>query len=256
MSGAKRGCLQAQLTTDAAWEISASTFEDGADTFAVVTSGGTYYITELLTALETALNAAFTTTWTVTGSFGENGTYLVTIDTDGTDWTLTWDYVNLRNALGFAANITTTNAAQTGTLPAKGVFLPDCPKHTVHGDGDEGDEVTDLLYTMAPDGTTHTVGSTSMTTNHVKWSHLSRKRARISGEVLAGESWQQFWRDCHRGDLAYCEPGAPVRLIWDADVPGTYKTYKIVDKARAGEITTVQNWNGLYTLELDLVLVP
>lgn len=260
MSGAKRGRLEAYLTTDAAWSVTVETTTIASTPVSVMASGASDYTRGIAGALEDALNAVdVSVTWTVTPSFGEAGTGLVTIDCDEASWSITWTSTNLRDVLGFAGNISAVSTAQTGTLAAKGVFLPDCPKHTPHGDGDDGDEVSDLLYTMAPDGTAHTVSGTSMTTNHVRWSHLSRKRARISGEVVDGESWQQFWRDCHRGDLAYCDVGTQVRLIWDADLaPGVSNNavYKIVDKARAGEITTVQNWNGLYTLDLDLVLVP
>jgi hypothetical protein len=254
---AKRGQLQAQLTADAVWQATITCASDGPTTIDVTTSGGAYYLPELLTAFAAAANAASVATWTATASLGETGTGLVTLDCNDPSFTIDWDSTNLRDALGFAGNITTAASAQTGTLQAKGLWMPTCPKWTKHGDGDAGDKITDLLYTYAPNGAVRTIsGSISKTVLPVRWSHVTRARTRTIAETVVNEAFQTFWEDCHLGSLAYCEAGAPVRLIWDADVPGTYGTYKIVDKPNADEVTTVDRWNGLYRVELNLIKVP
>jgi hypothetical protein len=258
MSGAKRGQLQAQLTADAIWQVNAGSALIPAATIDITASGGTYYLPELLVALETELDTLDgAVNWTVTASLGESGTGLVTIDCDDDNWDIVWTSTNLRDALGFAANISNANTAQTGTLQAKGLWMPDCPKHTPHGDGDAGNVMTDLLYTYAPDGTVLTIGgSASKTVLPVHWSHVDRVKVRTAAETTTNASFQTFWSDCHLGNLAYCDPGAPVRLIWDADTPGTYGTYKIVDKPNADEVTVVDGWTGLYRVALNLVKVP
>jgi hypothetical protein len=99
-------------------------------------------------------------------------------------------------------------------------------------------------------------GSASKTVLPVHWSHVDRVKVRTAAETTTNASFQTFWSDCHLGNLAYCDPGAPVRLIWDADTPGTYGTYKIVDKPNADEVTVVDGWTGLYRVALNLVKVP
>jgi hypothetical protein len=260
MSGAKKGQLQAQMTADAVWQVEVSTDDIGGTApLDVTTSGGTYYITELMAALESVLDAIDPAVgWTVTGSFGESGTGLVTIGCDDTNWSILWVDANLRDALGFAgASVAAASGSVAGTKQAKGLWMPTCPKLTKHGDGDAGDPMTDLLYTYAPTGEVMTIGgSASKTILPVSWSHVDRAKVRTAAETTGNASWQTFWSDCHLGGLAYCDVGAPVRLIWDADVPGTYGTYKIVDKPNADEVTVVDRWNGLYRVELNLIKVP
>jgi hypothetical protein len=257
MSGAKKGQLQAQITADAIWQATFTSAGEGPTQVNVTTSGGTYYLADLITAFASALNAAASATWTVVGSLGESGTGRVTIDCDDPAWTLEWDHTNLRDVLGFTGDLTAVSAAQTGTKQAKGLFMPSCPKATKHGDGDAGDEIAGLLYTYAPDGTMLTINdSASKTVNRVWWSHLDRAKTRVAAEVYANASWQQYWRDTHRGDVAYFSTGAPHRLIWDADTPGTYTTYKLDNMARCEQPPVVPGWNGLYRLELELVKVP
>jgi hypothetical protein len=258
MSGAKKGQLQAQLTADDAWTITVTCATYGPAAVDITTSGGTYYLPELLTSMEAALDALdVSVDWTISASLGESGTGLVTIDCDDPAWSLSWNSTNARDALGFTGNISAVSAPQTGTLQAKGLWMPTCPKVTKHGDGDAGDPMTDLLYTYAPTGEVMTIGgSASKTVLAVAWSHVDRAKVRTTAESVTNESWQTFWSDCHLGGLAYCDVGAPVRLIWDADVPGTYGTYKIVDKPNADEVTVVDRWNGLYRVELQLVKVP
>lgn len=254
---AKRGCLMAQITAEADWIVTVQSAGGGPDPITLLSSGATAYLTETFATFVTQAGIVTGATWTVTGSFGESGTGLVTIDCDDPGFYVTWDNTNVREAYGFTADFSNVMTAQTGSKQAKTVFLPDCPKKTKHGDGDGGDEIDGLLYTYAPDGTTLTISdSASKVVNRVSWSHLTRAKSRISGETVSNTSWQQFRRDCHRGDLAYVSTGAPVRLIWDADTPGTYTTYKIVDKAADEMAPAIEFWNGLYRLELDLVKVP
>jgi hypothetical protein len=253
----KRGALHFTLTAEALWTVTITTTAGGPTVVNILAADATSTVYDLCAAMKIALDAAAIGTWTVTPSFGESGTGKVTITCNQATYTLAWTSTNARDALGFTASVTQVAATQTGANAAKGVFLPDCVKWTAHGDNDPGDEVTDLLYTSDGNGNvTTTSGGETKTMLTVRWSHLSRARARYVGETTVNASWQTVWRDCHRGDLAYCLPGATARLVWDADVPATYHTYQIVDRQRSGEVTAVQNWNGLYTLELQLVLVP
>jgi hypothetical protein len=125
-----------------------------------------------------------------------------------------------------------------------------------YGPGDPGHVETDLSQTVSPTGDVKTLvyqARTRMPT--MRWPTITRPRARIAGEALAGESFEQWWRWCQAGELSYFEPGAPVALYWDADGVSNH-IYRLVGRTTTEMERSVEEWNFLYPVEITGYRVP
>jgi hypothetical protein len=260
----KRGRLEAKLTAEAIWQVGVASNLGGTVTVTVLASGASAYPTDLCAALQTALNTAARGTFVVTGNFGESGAGNVSIaQTNGAanPWSLSWSSTNLRRAMGFAGNIASVSVTQTGTLHAQGVWLPDCVKVSPFGDNDPGHVETDLRQTVSPQGHVKTMYGNRMTVlEGLHWPVVTRPKTRQAFETdssgLVGQSWEQFWIDCVLGELAYCLPGTPLRLYWDADL-STATEYVLQGLDRNQPTMTLDRWSQLWKVDLPrLIKVP
>lgn len=252
------GRLEAQITIPTGgWAVSVTITSIG--TFAVTVAAGTYYPTDLLSTFATQLNAATGAdgVFAVSGSFGESGTGLVTISHTVETFTLTWTSTSIRDALGFTGTLTPAAASFTGARNAQGVWLPACPMAALYGSNDPGHTETDMGQTVSPRGDVHTtVYETRTRLPSVRWSHVARARARVAGETVVGESYEQWWRSTQGGELSYFASGSAVRIVWDANVSATYHTYRLVDRTGTEMQRAVEDWNGLFSVEIAGYRVP
>lgn len=193
------------------WDVD---LDDGAPVVASIPEGA-YTVSALLAELATQLDAVGSQAYTVAGDFGNGGTGQVTIASAG-NFSLTWTNTDLRNALGFTENVSGANTYQ-GAAHAKGVWLPDCVKKSLRGDGVAGNLETDARMAEGPSGTADYFFSASKTSNRIEWQAVSRRRAVIEGEVLANESLETFWRDAILGVQSFFSTGGTLRFFWDAD---------------------------------------
>lgn len=254
------GRLEARMTIPAAgWAVSATNGTGGPTT--VTVPAGDYYPTTLLTTFAAQLNASRpgTPAWTAAGSYGESGTGRVTIDGQA-GWAIAWTSTNLRDALGFTANIgaPTVSTPQTGTNHAQGVWLPGCPMyHPLGAVADAGMQISDARYTRSPLGHVKAIASNIRTElAGVRWDAVPRAKARIAGESTVGESVERFWYQCHAGQLSYFPAGSHIALYLDAD-SATSKAYKCVGWQRCPGTPVVDGWTGLWRVETgSLILVP
>lgn len=251
----KRGRLEAQITVPTGgWDLE---LDNGTTSETVTIAAGTYYPTDFLITLDGELENAHGESYTVTGSFGEAGTGLVTIaNTEPVNISITWTDTPMRDLLGFTGNVS-GSASHTGTRNMRGVWLPDCSMAAKYGPNDAGHTESDMGQTISPRGDVQTMIYTTRVRNpSVLWSHVTRARARIQGETTVGSSFEQWFRYTQLGELSYFEPGAPVRLIWDADVSATYTTYRLVSKTSTEMERAVAEWCGLFPIEITGYVVP
>jgi hypothetical protein len=258
----KRGCLSAQMSFATAQAMTvAITGVPGTPFTVTVPASTNYFHTELLAALQTLLDAASGAdgAFTVSSSVGEAGTGLVTIAHATQTITITWTTATeLRDALGFAGTLTPAALSFTGTLHARGVWLPDCPHSAAYGPNDAGHTKSDRRASVSPRGDVWATKYTSrVVLPSIRWSHVGKAKARISGETTTAASFEQWWRHTHNAELSYFSVAPQVRLIWDADIPGTYTTYRLSEGDSTEMPKVVEDWNGLYALELrNLIKVP
>lgn len=252
------GRLEAAITIPASCDINIT---DSLGAATATIAAGTYYMTSLLTALDTALEAAGAgDTWSVTGSFGEGGTGKVTIDNTsyGGTWAITWSGTStgqiVRDLLGYSDDISTTTAA-TGAYQAKGVWMPDGPLQTKHGAG-VGKIESDYRTTENAAGNVWSIYGQRKTVYACEWM-VTQPKTRTSAESTTNESFETFWIDGILGEQSYMAVGGPLRIYWDADDDATYKVVVPVGLEMFDPEQVQEGFIGIYTISLDrLVEVP
>jgi hypothetical protein len=257
-----RGRLEAQIYQATNWTATLTVAGFVGSAVVTVAASSTRHPADFLTALEAALDSAATSLGdpdqlSVSASWFEGGTGRVLIEHDaGAIFTLTWISTDMRDLLGYTGNLTGANA-YTATGHAQGVWLPDCPMASKYGPNDPGHTEADRTEEESPRGDVWALQFQSkVILPSARWSHVTRARARIAGEVIAGESFERWWRNTHGGELAYFAVSPQVRLIWDADVSGTYHTYRLKDRKSTAMERAVEEWAGLWPIEIVGVLVP
>jgi hypothetical protein len=192
---------------------------------------GTYAgIVALMAAVKSALDTAATATFTVTINTTETvRTNLVTIDltSGGGNWTLNWTDTELRDALGFAGNLSGANA-YTGTLPVPGMWTPDCPVAAYYGNTDPGHTVAMMSQTRSGTGRVYTVVESEYVEHpEILWSHVSAPYARETRESTTN-SFERWRRDTQLGALEIHPAGSTVRWTPDSDTVATNYDYSLV----------------------------
>ena len=252
---AKGGRLESRITYAAAVTVEAN--DAAAGTRTVTVAAGNYYPTDLCATFQTQLGG----NWTVTPSNGEGiqteSTGRVVINTSDTPFSITWTSTTLRDALGFTANIAAVTSAQTGPNHMKGMWLPGIKhKWSMHGDGDGGILVADTARTFGPTGIVKTLfGNSRREHRGIRWEGVPQQRVKAHVEVIPGESLESFYRDADLGRLSYIPVGAYVRLIWDADVDGTYAVGRLLWPREFNPSTMISGWVGRYTIEMPTLMV-
>ena len=98
------------------------------------------------------------------------------------------------------------------------------------------------------------VGSTIKEFRGTSWNGISRARAKLIGESVTYESFEQFWGDAHNGVHSYATPGAKIRFYWNAGA-ATYTDVKIVGQDEFDPVQIVDGWIGRYRVTLDRLVV-
>lgn len=194
------GRLEAFITVPSGVEVAATNNGGGPTT--VTITAGTYTPTSLCAHVQTRLTAARSPVagaWSVSLSTGASGTGLVAIAMSAGTFSITWTSTLLRDALGFTATITTQTSV-TGTLQARGLWLPKCPLD-LEGDPDAAPKATDLRTTISPTGVVLGLKGTSLYRHRsIRWSHVLRRYVIKAAESTANESLEQWLDDTQFGD--------------------------------------------------------
>jgi len=249
----KRGRLEAQIHQASNWSVTATGSSTGTST---VNASSSRYPTDLLGACASAWSTTTGDTVTVTGSWGEAGTGKVTIASTAT-LAINWgSATDLRDLLGFTGNLS-GSASYTSTNHARGVWLPDCPMAAKYGPNDDGHTKTDRTESQGPrGGSSALVFQSRVILPLVRWSHVTRARARVAGESVTGESFERWWRYTHGGELAYFKVCPRVKLYWDADLSSA-TAYFLRGRDSTEMERAVEDWAGLFPIELvNSIKVP
>jgi hypothetical protein len=247
-----RGRIESLIYQASNWTVNAV---GTATAVATVTASSTRYPSDLATAFGTALSTATTDTVTVTISAGESGTGLCTISSSA-NIAITWTSTDLRDLLGFTGNLSAATS-HVGTKNVRGLWLPNAEAAFTYGNDDAGHTETDMGVTESPRGDIKGLVYTSRTVlPQALWSHVPKAFARIAAETTVGASFEQWWRWTQGGELTYFYPLSQVRLYSDAST-STHKTYRIASHRGTEMPRVVEEWNGLFRIELNrLIRVP
>ena len=253
------GRLEAQYTVPTGgWSVAVTITAIGGP-FTCTIAAGTYFPTALLTAFQTALDGASggDGAFTVSAGTGESGTGLVTIAHAVQTFSLTWTSTDLRDSLGFTADLTPAAASFSGTKHFRGVWLPTYAINAPRGT-DAGYTDTDRSEMTTPGGTVTSLvyQSSRVKLPEVTWAIVTARRALVTQEVTVGESFEQWWLDTHSGLRTYFSTSPQVRLYWSADA-GTYHTFYLTGRfdtslQRAGD----GDWIGIWSVSINGYKVP
>jgi len=216
--------------------------------------GGDSFITLFDTILTTIGGSPFT----VTIGAGENGTGKVTITKGSGNFNITWVSTDLRDMLGFTQGNLTGANSYTGASQAKGLWLPNSPGNSMYGAADKGFYETDTVATESPSGNVKAFFANKKQVNVISWRGITFAKCRVSAEVTANESYEQFWLDCILGEKSWAAgPCGPVRVYWDAGDDSVYADYKVVGDAMRSFMPEPleEGWLGLWNIELDRMVV-
>lgn len=256
---AKAGRLEAQMTIP----FSEINFTDSVGLQTVTIPAADYYLADLVAEINTQLIR----NWLVTVSDGEGtpsaATGLCTITTSDVNFTVGLAAAPyIRDALGFTGNIVGASSAQTGTRACPGLWLPGCPaKFTRHGDSDAGTLRTSSRQITGPTGTTYTIGTGTGYFRElvgILWDGVPGSRVRPHLATYTNETLEEFLGNTFYGVGTYSSlfsAGASNRIIWDADVDGTYKTGKFTWPESFDPDTMVHGWTGRYRIQAPRFIV-
>lgn len=243
------------------WAVSAN--EGGGPQTATVAAGD-YYLstgvgagTSLLAALEAALDASpLTGNFVCAISAAEGGTGKVTISSSAS-FTLTWTSTDLRDVLGFAADLTPTNTTFTSPNQARALWLPPCPFQAPQGEFG-GWRESGLRVQRSLAGHFFARHGQRRRANEIIYPVVSRARTALQAESTVNESYERFWIDSVLGEAAWATPAGPIRWHPSAsdNSPTAFYTYSI-NQPVFNPDQVERNWTGTYVLVLpDLVEVP
>lgn len=243
------GRLEAAVTiATGGWAVAVN---DGVAYNATIAAGTYSGPTAVVAAWVVALNAAALAagsakTFTSSIDSGEQGTGKTTITISAGTFTLTWTSTDLRDLLGWAANLA---AAGTYTSPSgcRALWLPDCTSSQPFPLADFGDYEADLSTTISPLGVTRTILTVSRLKHPgITWSHVSLARARQSQEASGVRSWERFVRDCMIGStgLAYLGAGRKITYWPDAATAGTSQQYHALPPRSVAEVMNPATGDG------------
>ncbi len=168
----------------------------------------------------------------VSGSLGEGGTGLITIQFAGAT-VIAWVDTEVRDILGFAAD-SASATSHTGTKHARGAWLPQAPPYNLNAGGYwRGHQESDFRSADNPAGYLWAVMGQSRTVmDSLAWSGIKRHKVWIANETDSGyanQSLQRFWLDGVWGTAAWGTAGGPVRYYPDAALNADFGTYKVKD---------------------------
>lgn len=224
----------------------------------VTLTAGSYTASSLVAHVVAALNAQRPSGWTGSVSTGSSGTGRVTLAGTGT-WTITWTTTALRDVLGFAANITAVTGAQTGTICARGLWLPDAPIQ-IDSDPARAPIVSDLRTTQSPTGRVYAVaGNTFYRHRNLRWSHVPRARVYEAVAQYAGNTWETWFRQTQIGGLvSWLSTGSAFEIYDHNEIKFgsdySVTSWQISPAINSIEPKRVSDWVGLWEVAIPSIV--
>ena len=263
------GRVEGYFTPSAAFTISVTTSAPATTlpvTVALATYGGITAFCAVLQAALIAQKPLSSGTWQVTLSTGASGTGKVTIATTAGTYSITWgasaDQVALRDLLGFAGNIG-TGATATGTLQARGLWMPDCG---MKGDIDPAQAPLDddVTMTVSPTGQVLTrSGSSRYKHTNITWEIVAKNRIWQSEETTTNQSYERFYGDVIRGRKhPWFTPGSKVdawdhagRKMGSLGADGAVTGWRLIDPPKPSDLRmAIGTWAGAYKVTWPLLV--
>lgn len=254
------GRLEARWTLSTAQTMSLTVTAIGGP-YTITIAAGSYYPSALLTEIQTQLDAATGADGAFTVSMSktdETGTGIVTIAHATQTYTLSFTSTTFRDALGFAGNLTPAALTFSGTSTMAGVWLPDCPIDSSYG-RESGHSEADRSTMVTPTGTMSGLHyATRVVHPEIRWSHVSRARAREAAEVTNGLSFESWFRDTHLSRVSTFFPVCPRVRVYDDSTNETTVGYFYLTRPTGDTAMekAAAPWHGLWSIVIGGYEVP
>lgn len=216
-------------------------------------SGLSAGLSAALATFANAVNAA----WAVSMSAS---TGLVSIGWTGyttPTWSLSWNSTELRDLLGFTANITSVTTTQTGTQMPSGVWFPGRP---INLDSDPLQAPTgdDKTSSISPTGRVYSLASsTYFRHRNVRFPMVAQNLVWANSATTVGADWETFYLETQVGQHDWFEVGSRVVVFWDnAGVltelgNGDVEAWRMPQCEKLDDLRlSTGTWTGLVDVEL------
>ncbi len=207
----------------------------------VTIPAGSYYFSDFTEQVENQVQGELAT-FAVAVSRGEGGTGRVTLSA-GATFTITWIDLELRELLGFTANLA---GASSYLAPehARGLWLATCPYNAPNAIHPwVGWPESDFRSVESAAGLVWAFSGQSKYVASLMWESIRRSRASKGNESIVGESFQRFVEDAVWGHASWGTPGGPVRFFPDAN--GTaWVNYYVTDIKEFKPEQFADGWAG------------
>lgn len=194
------GCIAAAITVPSGVTIDVTT-NGGGPTAVTITAGDYDSILAFLTQIAADLTAQRPVSggaWSLSSLSAAGAAPQLTIAVTNWTFSITWTSTELRDLLGFAANIA-AQASATGAAAVRGVWQPDCPIFMPHLYRAAPRE-TDARQTKGPTGHVVTrVGNARYCHANLQWQNVPANKLWRAEEDADNESLQQFLDDTQWG---------------------------------------------------------
>lgn len=255
------GRLEAFLTVPVGVTVAATNGGGGPTT--VTVPAGSYTATGLAAAFQAALNTSRPSGWTVSISTSATGTGKVSISCSST-FSITWTSTDLRDALGFTANIVSAATTQTAANCARGLWMPDAPL-TLDGDTARAPIVSDLRTTVSPTGYTYGLSGTRFYRHkNLRWSHVPKARVWEVEAIAAGtprNSWETWFLQTQIGGVAAWLSAASRFELYDHNGTELGADYAVSGWFVGGGLAAIEprrsgnsDWVGLWEIAIPEVV--
>lgn len=247
--------IKAQMTVPSGVTISV-TNENGGPTD-VTPTAGTYYIDTFCTELASQLNTSqppASGEWTVTFSLT---TGRVRIDCPET-FSIAWTSTDLRDMLGYAADISSASSAQQGTKQARSFWRPNTPL-LLDGNPLTAPRTDDGRASVSPTGDVYKVTSvTGYRAKNLRFTHVPVALVWSAAATLVNADYETFYLDTQAGvGHAWLSPASPCKVYWDKAGTltqlgnGTVAAWKFPSPQTLDELVIpAAPWTGLVTIVL------
>jgi hypothetical protein len=132
-------------------------------------------------------------------------------------WSIFWTSTDLRDLLGFTANISSVTTTQTGTKAARGCWLPDCPLY-MESDPTQAPRKTDLRQSESPTGITlGLAGNSKYRHKGLRWNAVPQAQVWESKATYQYGSWEAFCKDAIFGlGHSWFVPSSRIQVYFDS----------------------------------------
>jgi hypothetical protein len=256
-----QGRVEARVFVPSGVSVDATNASGGPSTCPI--AAGAYFMSELVAALQSSLNAGRPSGWTVAlSASGTSATGLVSITCSGS-WSIDCtDAGDLAEILGFASDTISGSGTVAATSQCDGLWFPNSPL-ILDGDAREMPILSQRRDTVGPSGSTIAfTGPVMYQHENLRWSSVPLDRYREQAAATPRASWERWVKvtQLKQGGYTWFAPGSPFQIYDHTgqlvgsdgnDGAGPVYGWTAPDLSRVrGKRVSEEGWTGLWQIDI------